>query len=196
MMKMYFILILLSVVSVSSVLSAPAPYVASGVQTTCPYIGGNGVLKARTLWTHWQPNAIWDDRVLCMQGQNKNQDDGDIDIDSMYTVIIKESNMQNGPLGHNAIDNNVKQTGLSTKVENIVVYPNPANSYIIVSYQTKDNGVFTLYNSLGEVVLKTELSMQNTKTQIPIFEIANGLYHYEVEFATMIKTIGKLSILK
>ena len=166
------------------------------VQTTCPYLGGNGVLKARTLWMHWQPNTLWDDRVLCMPWQNKNQDNSDIDIDSVYTVNIKESNMQSGQTNIQTNHINVNQIALSDKVQNISVYPNPANSYIVVSYQTKSNGVFTLYNSLGEIVLKTELSMENTKTQIPLLNLANGLYHYEVEFASMKKAIGKLSIVK
>ncbi|QLH48181.1 MAG: hypothetical protein HWD58_07730 [Bacteroidota bacterium] len=65
---------------------------------------------------------------------------------------------------------------------------------MVVSYQTKNNGVFTLYNSLGEIVLKTELSMENTKTQIPLLNLANGLYHYEVEFASMKKLSGNYQL--
>ena len=33
-------------------------------------------------------------------------------------------------------------------------------------------------------------------SQIAINDIANGIYHYEIEFASMKKTIGKLTILK
>ncbi|QLH45497.1 MAG: hypothetical protein HWD58_07735 [Bacteroidota bacterium] len=86
----------------------------------CPYVGGNGVLKARNLWMHWRPNALWDDRVLCMPGQNKNQDHNDIDIDSVYTVIIKENNMQSGQTNFQTNHNNANQISLSDKVQNIV----------------------------------------------------------------------------
>jgi hypothetical protein len=162
----------------------------------CPFEGGNGVLKARILWMHWQPNALWDDRVLCMQGLNKNQQNSITDIDSLNSETIKQSNLQIGQLGISTINSIAKQSSLTDKIEGVRVYPNPANSYVIISYKTEVNGLFTLYNTLGEIVFKTELSSENTKTQIPLFDLANGVYHYEVAFASMKKTIGKLSILR
>jgi hypothetical protein len=162
----------------------------------CPFEGGNGVLKARTLWMHWQPNALWDDRVLCIPGQNKNQDNTITDIDSLHTEAIKESNLQTGQLANSTINTVAKQISVTNRLEAVSVYPNPANSYVIISYKSVENGVFTLYNTLGEIVLKTALSSENTKTQIPLLDLANGVYHYEVAFAFMKKTIGKLSILR
>ncbi len=46
------------------------------------------------------------------------------------------------------------------------------------------------------MVLNTTLSKEKTKTQLMLNDIADGLYHYEIEFASMKKTIGKLTILK
>jgi hypothetical protein len=163
----------------------------------CPYVGGNGVLKARTLWMHWQPNAMWDDRVLCMQGQNKNQDNSDIDIDEMYMNTIKESNAQN-PLMSNVVKNKGKELTPKAKIESseISLYPNPSQGYVIISYESNVDGYFTLYNTLGEVVLQTTLSKENTRTQIPLMNLANGVYHYEVGFNSLSKSFGKLSLLK
>lgn len=36
----------------------------------------------------------------------------------------------------------------------------------------------------------------STRTQIALINIANGLYHYEIGFANMKQTVGKLNILK
>jgi len=165
------------------------------VQTICPYVGGNGVLKARTLWMHWQPNALWDDRVLCMQGQNKNQDNNEVDIDSMYMNTIKELYVNN--INTSTVSNTNSNIHIIDKaIHEINVYPNPTSSIVVISYTSKVDGVFTLYNTLGEVVLKTDLSKENTKTQFNIHDVAYGVYHYEIAFANMKKTIGKLSIIK
>jgi len=105
-------------------------------------------------------------------------------------------NLQTGQLANSTINTVAKQSSVTNRLEAVSVYPNPANSYVIISYKSVENGVFTLYNTLGEIVLKTALSSENTKTQIPLLDLANGVYHYEVAFASMKKTIGKLSILK
>jgi hypothetical protein len=48
----------------------------------------------------------------------------------------------------------------------------------------------------GEVVLKTTLSKENSKTKIAISDMATGIYHYEISFAGREKTIGNISVLK
>lgn len=105
------------------------------VQTICPYVGGNGVLKARTLWMHWQPNALWDDRVLCMQGQNKNQDNSEVDVDSMYINTIKELYVNN--VNNNEVQHNIKPVTTSKLKDPIQLYPNPAFNYVEISYNSK-----------------------------------------------------------
>ncbi|MBL7766600.1 MAG: T9SS type A sorting domain-containing protein [Chitinophagaceae bacterium] len=159
----------------------------------CPFVGGNATLKARVLWQYWQPNVLWEDRVLCLQGQNKNGDINQIDPDSMYSSITQaENNLSLVPVSFNKI--NDKMDSLTRK--DIQVYPNPASDYIVVSYKSATNGEFRLYNALGELILKTELSAINTKTHIPLLNLASGIYHFEAEFVGMLKTIGKITILK
>ena len=187
-------LILLSIMSADSLPQTVKDDIGT-IAHLCPYVGGNGVLKARTLWMHWQPNALWDDRVLCMQGQNKNQDNTEVDVDSMYTSTIKELYVNNTN-SNTLSNNNLNIYTIDRAINEIKVYPNPASSYVVISYTSKVDGVFTLYNTLGEVVLKTDLSKENTKTQFNIHDVAYGGYHYEIAFANMKKTIGKLSIIK
>ncbi len=206
-MKKYLMLMFLSVLSVSSVKSAPAPYVSSGVQTnymkddmqflasSCPFVEGTAVYRARTIYCFWEPNAIFDDRIICIQGQNKNQDNTNINIDSLIESQITEANIK-------AVGGNLNISGKSISIAKkvdvnaIEVYPNPASSVVIISYNSEVDGYFKLYNSFGEVVLATILSKDITKTQLQIKDVANGLYHYEVEFPNIRKTIGKLTIIK
>ena len=113
----------------------------------------------------------------------------------MYTSTIKELYVNN-TYSNTLSNNNLNIYTIDRAINEIKVYPNPASSYVVISYTSKVDGVFILYNTLGEVVLKTGLSKENTKTQLSINDIAYGVYHYEIEFANMKKTIGKLSIIK
>ncbi len=162
----------------------------------CPYVGGHATRKARTLYLYWQPNAIWDDRVICLQGQNKGSTASVSDLDSMYMAQVRENNH-----GENLNSDAVKSemiTGQSeTNIDDDVsVYPNPAQNYIIVQTKDATPGNFTLYNSLGEVVLTSSMQAGPTTTYIPLLDLAAGIYHYDIEFANRLKKIGKLSIIK
>ena len=188
MMKKYVILVLISVISYSSAKSV--------VQTSCPFVEGLAVYKARTLWALWEPSAVFDDRGLCAQGQNKNQDNNNIDefmINSLKELTsVKRTKGQSSENETRLGDGNQ----ILTQSTEIKVYPNPANTQITIAYISEANGQFLLYNTLGEVVLKTTLSKENSKTQITITDVATGIYHYEISFVSKEKVLGKLNILK
>ncbi len=158
---------------------------------SCPFVEGSAVYKARILWSNFEPDAVFDDRVLCIAGQNKNTDYTNVDIDSLYeSQIILANNIQNiSAVSTVRFNNNEKN------IADVSVYPNPANQQIIISYKSASDGVFKLYNAQGEVLINTSLSNNVTKTLLSINSISNGVYYYEVEFANMKKTIGKLIIL-
>jgi hypothetical protein len=188
MMKKYVILVLISVVSYSSAKSV--------VQTSCPFVEGLAVYKARALWALWEPSAVFDDRGLCAQGQNKNQDNNN--IDEFMINSLKELTSAKRTKGQSSENETRLGDGnqILTQSTEIKVYPNPANTQITIAYISEANGQFLLYNTLGEVVLKTTLSKENSKTQITITDVATGIYHYEIIFAGREKTVGNISILK
>jgi hypothetical protein len=78
----------------------------------------------------------------------------------------------------------------------IKIFPNPASTTVIIAYNKEVDGLFTLFNALGEKILQTTLSKHNSKTQIPLLDIASGVYHYEIQFGTEDKVRGKLNIIK
>ncbi|QLH45493.1 MAG: T9SS type A sorting domain-containing protein [Bacteroidota bacterium] len=55
---------------------------------SCPFAAGQAVYKARRIWSFWQPNALFDDRVLCLQTENKNGEGEIEDIDEYYNQQI------------------------------------------------------------------------------------------------------------
>ena len=78
----------------------------------------------------------------------------------------------------------------------ISIYPNPASTYITIAYKSQTDGYFKLYNALGEVVMQTQLSALNTKVQLILSDVANGVYHYDILFLDGQQSKGKLLIQK
>ena len=76
----------------------------------------------------------------------------------------------------------------------IKVYPNPASEYILIEYDCENDGVFFLYNSIGQQVLSTQLEKGKRKVQIAIMGISNGMYQYKCTLNGCVERIGKLSV--
>lgn len=129
-----------------------------------------------------------------MQGQNKNQDNTEVDVDSMYMYTIKEMIVNNPNSISN--DNNIKYPPKNNLIDVVQLYPNPANSYVEISYANKVDGEFVIYNAIGDIILKAKLSKDYFKQKVYLHDLANGLYQYQIRFTDGEKQFGKLSILK
>ncbi len=189
-MRNYLLPIFLSALSATSALSA--------VRTSCPFIGGSAVYKARVLWGMYSPITQYNDRLTCTQGQNKNGNSGYLNLDSLYEVQVDE---QASILANQIKVNEEEKSQVRPEINiwdqnAISIYPNPASTQLTISYKSESDGYFKLYNTVGDLILSTSLSKENSKTLILLNDIANGIYHYEIEFANLKKSIGKLSILK
>jgi hypothetical protein len=79
-------------------------------------------------------------------------------------------------LSNNAQD--IHTTGVATFKNSVrlSVYPNPANDKIMVQ-STKELGVISIYNALGELILQTK--SKNTQEQVDISKLATGVYTIE-----------------
>jgi len=148
----------------------------------CPFVGGDAVYKARSLYSVLNPMAQYNDRLVCLGvtankgGTNTNTNN----IDSLYeTQVNEQSNIL-----------------FKNQQENIVVsiYPNPANDNITINSETNLEGVFVLYNSLAEIVFTKQL--ENSKVQnLKLSGLTNGVYQYEIKYSENKKVRGKLTII-
>ena len=190
------------VIIISITLSAASNKSAfSAVQTMCPFVGGTAVYKARVLWGMYSPITQYNDRLTCIQGQNKNSNNGYVNLDSLYEAQTNEqatilaNEIRNG--SHSiANDKQLKQTGLElSKREVIVLYPNPATDFIKIESSKKGTANFILHDALGKDVLNSPLLFVDGKGYLKLPNLANGLYTYKIKFTDEIFT-GKLNILK
>jgi uncharacterized repeat protein (TIGR01451 family) len=85
-------------------------------------------------------------------------------------------------------------------VSNFIIYPNPANSEVMIQFETKEMGdvKLELYNIMGEVV-KTK-SIRNTQKgnnleSLNLIDVASGIYFVKVKTATT-QSVQKLVIAK
>lgn len=61
----------------------------------------------------------------------------------------------------------------------ITIFPNPANDVININLPEKGTGLFLLYNNIGQVVLKTQLT--STENKLSLSQLSTGLYSYRIE---------------
>jgi hypothetical protein len=158
---------------------------------SCVYNQGPAVYKARTLWSNFEPSAIYDDRVLCLNTANK----GGNGSDNVDSLMLAESGLSLLPLNENGETIKDATVGMSHNQQTIVtIYPNPAQNQIHIAKECKSNGVFKLYNRLGQVIASYTLTESNMKLTLP--ELAQGVYNYKCEFENCDAVIGKLTIIE
>jgi hypothetical protein len=112
----------------------------------CPMIGGEGVYKARSLYSYFNPLSDYDDNSICSSyGLNKTE---------------------NGFVTYNASNEHFK------------LYPNPANDYLIVEYDLnkKDQAEILMYDMVGKLILKYELSNSAKNMKLNISNVSRGNY--------------------
>ncbi len=165
--------------------------------TTCPYIGGSAVFKARSMHAVFVPNIQYNDRVLCIpQTLNKNaanSNNPNLDIDS-----LNEANMLSQSRITNFLDHVIKSNDQIEKTNTISIgiYPNPASNQITINYNCSTDGVCRIFNSLGEEVMTISLTKTNSTVTTNIENIANGLYTYQISFLDCLNTNGKITVIK
>jgi hypothetical protein len=165
------------------------------IANLCPFVGGSAVYKARSLYALINPMAQYNDRFLCIQGQNKNGGISFINLDSLYEVKTKEeadklTQLQGVNEITRSIDYNIIENG---EFEDILIYPNPASNFLTIS-NFKESGTFELYNALGQIILSYSLNNKQVQ-KIIIPKLSNGIYSYKILGVS--KThFGKLKIIQ
>lgn len=163
---------------------------------TCPFVGGSAVYKARILNTYFNPLTQYNDRLGCLQSasQNKNTANGYVNIDSLYeleasiTGAIISGNLHTISLPYGSI-----QTS-DAEMDNIQIYPNPANDYVNIM-NLNQSGEFNLLNPLGQIVYRTQLSEVSDLHHIQLPGLAAGVYNLQLTLKDK-QYFNKLTIIK
>jgi len=91
------------------------------------------------------------------------------------------------------VPTSLQETNLQSGREIVELYPNPFSLYINVVFNSEskmDQYVLTVYNVMGEEVLKSKITEQNTT--IDTSKIPSGLYFYKIIAHDQIIQSGKL----
>ncbi len=156
----------------------------SAVQTTCPYVGGSAVFKARTLNAYYHPGNMFDDMKLCNQvgvfkqgGNNSGNDKSKLTKENEYLQNMK-------PI--NKID--------IGKLKRFSIFPNPVSSTITIAYQLleKEKGKVIIYDILGREQFRIELCSENNMVSSNLSNLPLGLYTYKYLINNIQVETGKL----
>jgi SprB repeat/Secretion system C-terminal sorting domain len=167
---------------------------------TCPYVGGDAVYSARNLQAIYEPNAQYNDRVICIpQALNKNStinDNSSLDQDSLAEAqLLANANIKNYTDLIAVDDNTIKAKVLVSVNDNPQLMPNPSNGNITIIYDKEIDGVLHIYNAQGQVVETINLVSGNKRIEITLQNVSNGVYNYKFIFGKVV-TNGKLIIVK
>lgn len=135
---------------------------------------GTAVLRARTIWSYFNPTEVFDDRLICFNASNKNFKG---DYDAYLTDQSGISNILNSDL-------------------EVLVYPNPTNNEVNISTTNETAGVFSLYDLLGQRVFSVSFNQESKVHTLTLPKaIQNGLFTYQ--YCTNSDcTTGKVSVLR
>jgi hypothetical protein len=147
-----------------------------------------------------QPNATYNDRVLCIPtSQNKmssgnNNLPSNIDIDSLNEALaIAKFGANLYPNKEESIKTVENETVTQT-IGEAYITPNPATNIITVHYNSAIDAKLEVYTILGELIITTNLFKSNSTQKIDIANIANGVYTYKIITNNNKKTLGKFTI--
>ena len=174
--------------------------VLNTLANTCPYVNGTAVYKARVLNALLQPNATYNDRVLCIPTSQYKMSNGNnnlppnIDIDSLNeTLAIAKFGANLYPNKEGSI-NIVETETTKQTIGDAYITPNPATNFINVYYNSATDATLEIYNILGETVTAVKLLKENSTHKLDIANVTNGIYTYKIITNNNKKTLGKLTI--
>jgi hypothetical protein len=167
---------------------------------TCPYVGGDAVYSARALQAIYEPNAQYNDRVLCIpQALNKNSSSNNniyLDADSLAeALLLAKANIKNYTDLIAKDDNTIQAKVLVSVNDNPQLMPNPSYGNITILYNKEINGALLIYNAQGQIIETIPLEKGNKRIETTLQNVANGYYTYKFVFGKA-EINGKLIIVK
>ena len=157
----------------------------SAVQTTCPYIGGTAVYKARSLNAMYYPAILYDDIKICNNvGVYKNGSNNE--NDTRKTVYADESKfLKNLDIRY------IENANYLFKL-----FPNPASTQLTIAYSLKnaEKGELILFDVLGRKQMQIDLQSNVNKVSVYIHSLPQGIYMYKFLVNSKQTEAGKLII--
>jgi hypothetical protein len=149
---------------------------------SCVYINGYSVFKARMIYENAEPGYDYDDLVICTAGNNKT---------NVFASVLAE-------LNSTSITNENNNNLVSLTENDVIVYPNPANTEIKIRHSIKTEGELRidLFDYTGRKVKSVACTNCYQETTMNVENLADGIYTYKVSMNSSIMKVGKLNILK
>lgn len=133
-----------------------------------PYIDGDAVYRARTLYSQIDNSIFFDNEALCATSK----------------VAFKKENE--------------KQHQEENKFFFAHFAPNPARGYTSLVYQIEENtsAHLQLFNQLGQETVNLRLNGNTSKANVPVSNLTEGIYFYKVTNHVGETLSGKINIFK
>jgi len=156
--------------------------------TSCPYVNGTAVYKARTIYASINPGIDYNDLTICNAAGVYKNEGGKGLFDDENTLL---NNMISG--NGNTTINHVNKFN---NKECVKLYPNPASDNITIDYRLNANeiAVLKIYDVIGRERMKIDLQPNANKVLVKINSLEPGVYSYRYSVNNIQNSTGKLII--
>jgi hypothetical protein len=157
---------------IDSVTQADSTFIVE-LAPQCPYLGGSAVFKARTLNAYYHPGNMFDDMKLCNQvGVFKQGGNGnDSNNEDNKSKLTKENEYLKGL--------NRVVAEIQMLDEELLIYPNPTESILHISYYMTSDSEFEILDAVGNLVKRIKLPKEIRLKKIDISDLCAGVYMYK-----------------
>ena len=141
----------------------------------CPYLAGDAVYMARSLYAQYDNTIYFDDLAICTPPSDR------------FDRALRVPN--------NALPDTSAKTSALT--DYIIVYPNPAKNNLKVFYSSESSTpvTFELTDLMGQPIISKPVTGMTT-IELDISNIASGLYLWRGRNGSLIVQTGKVSVQK
>jgi len=169
-----------SIMKETGIFSSTQEKTLQAIASQCPWVGGDAVYTARSLYRLIKPKSVFDDDVLC--GRD----------------IIPEALQQEESLPQALAEFKQQPEQSSSENLEVSVYPNPAQDVIHIAFSGQPEGVVEtrLFTLQGRPVDHRTFGMTNSNFSLSMEHLPSGMYFLQIHIGRQLITTTRIAIIR
>jgi len=150
------------------------------IASQCPWVGGDAVYAARSLYRLIEPKSYYDDAVLCGKG-------------SIPQAMQRQENF---PKEYNELEPQNEQ--ISSETLEVAVYPNPTRDVVHIAFSSQPEGVLEtrLLTLQGRSLDRQAFEVASSNFSLSTENLSAGMYFLQIRVGGQLITTKRIVIIR
>jgi PKD repeat protein len=150
------------------------------IASQCPWVGGDAVYAARSLYRLIEPQSVFDDDVLCGR-------------ESIPQPMAQEESQPQA-----IAELNLQKEQVSPENLDVVVYPNPTQDVIHIAFSGQPEGLVEtrLFTLQGRPVDRRTFGAPNSNFSLSTQHLPSGMYFLQIHIGGQLITTTRIAIIR